>query len=81
MGPNHKLAALNRIYQIYDNFISGLDLACREHCARCCTTGVTLTTVEGYKIVKKLEAEGNTQWIEKIEQASKQPHLQLKITT
>jgi hypothetical protein len=28
-----------------------------------------------------LEAEKNTQWIEKIEQASKQPHLQLKITT
>ena len=81
MGPNHKLAALNQIYQIYDNFVSGLDLACRKHCARCCTTGVTLTTVEGYKIVKKLEAEGNTQWIEKIEQASKKPHFQLKITT
>jgi hypothetical protein len=80
MGPNNKLAALNQIYQIYDNFVSGLDLACRKHCAHCCTTGVTLTTVEGYKIVKKLEAEGNTQWIEKIEQASKQPHLQLKIT-
>ncbi|MGD8739336.1 MAG: YkgJ family cysteine cluster protein [Desulfobacterales bacterium] len=81
MDINHKLAALDQIYQIYDNFVCGLDLACRKHCAHCCTTGVTLTTVEGYKIVKKLEAEKNTQWIEKIEQASKQPHLQLKITT
>lgn len=81
MDINHKLAALDQIYQIYDNFVCGLDLACRKHCAHCCTTGVTLTTVEGYKIVKKLKAEKNTQWIEKIEQASKQPHLQLKITT
>jgi hypothetical protein len=81
MDINHKLAALDQIYQIYDNFVCGLDLACRKHCAHCCTTGVTLTMVEGYKIVKKLEAEKNTQWIEKIEQASKQPHLQLKITT
>lgn len=81
MDINHKLAALDQIYQIYDNFVCGLDLACTKHCAHCCTTGVTLTTVEGYKIVKKLEAEKNTQWIEKIEQASKQPHLQLKITT
>ncbi|MEE9496223.1 MAG: hypothetical protein V3V39_06820 [Desulfobacterales bacterium] len=81
MDLNNKLAALDQIYQIYHNFISGLDLACRKHCAHCCTTSVTLTTVEGYKIIKKLESEGNTQWIEKIEQASKQPHFQLKITT
>jgi hypothetical protein len=77
----HKLAALDQIYQIYDNFTSGLDLACRKHCAHCCTTGVTLTTVEGYAIAEKLESEGHRQWIEKIEQTSKQPHFQLKITT
>ena len=81
MDLKSKLAALDQIYQIYDNFVSGLDLACRKHCAHCCTTGVTLTTVEGYKIAKKLESKGDTQWIEKIEQASKQPHFQLKITT
>ena len=81
MDLNKKLAALDQIYQIYDNFASDLELACRKHCAYCCTTGVTVSTVEGYKIVKKLESEGKRQWIEKIEQASKQPHFQLKITT
>jgi hypothetical protein len=55
MGLNNKLAALDQIYQIYDNFVSGLELACRKHCAHCCTTAVTLTTVEGYKIIKKPE--------------------------
>jgi hypothetical protein len=81
MDLNNKLAALDQIYQIYDHFASGLDLACRKHCAHCCTTGVTLTTVEGYKMAKKLESGENTRWIEKIEQALKQPHFQLKITT
>ena len=75
------IAALDQIYQIYDNFTSGLDLACRKHCAHCCTTGVTLTTVEGYNIADNLASEGNTQWIEKISQASKKPHFKLKITT
>ena len=75
-----KLAALEKIYRIYDEFAASLELACKKFCSHCCTTGVTLTTVEGYKIVKKMESEGDTQWVEKIAQASKQPHFQLKIT-
>jgi hypothetical protein len=81
MNLSSKLAVLDRIYAIYDDFAASLDLACRKHCSHCCTTGVTLTTVEGYKIVNKLEADTNSQWIEKIEQASIKPHFQLKITT
>lgn len=81
MDLNNKLAALDQIYQIYDNFVCELELACKKHCAHCCTTGVTVTTVEGYKIVKNWESDGDHHWIEKIEQATKQPHFQLKITT
>ena len=81
MNLNNKLTALDQIYQIYDNFVSELHLACRKHCAHCCTTGVTVTTVEGYKIIKKLGSEKDSQWIDKIELASQQPHFQLKITT
>ncbi|MDH3827629.1 MAG: YkgJ family cysteine cluster protein [Desulfobacterales bacterium] len=81
MNLSSKLTALDRIYAIYDEFTVSLDLACRKHCAHCCTTGVTLTTIEGYKTFKKMESEGDTHWIEKIEQASRQPHFQLKITT
>jgi hypothetical protein len=81
MDLNNKLAALDQIYQIFDNFVCGLDLACRKHCAHCCTTGVTLTTIEGYKTFKKMESEGDAHWIEKIKPASKKPHFQPKITT
>ena len=65
MDLNNKLAALDQIYQIYDNFVSGLQLACKKHCAHCCTTGVIMTTVEAYKIVKNCESEGDHHRIEK----------------
>ncbi|MGD8470817.1 MAG: YkgJ family cysteine cluster protein [Desulfobacteraceae bacterium] len=81
MELNAKLAALDQIYRIYDNFVSGLELACKKHCAHCCTTGVTLTTLEGYKIIQQLESEGKAGWIEKMELAAQKPYFQLKITT
>ncbi len=81
MKLSGKLAALEKIYRIYDDFAASLELACKKFCSHCCTTGVTVTTVEGYKIAERLESEGNAKWIDKIAQASKQPHFRLKITT
>jgi Fe-S-cluster containining protein len=56
MELSDKLLALERIYGIYDKFAASLDLACRKNCAHCCTTSVTLTTVEAYKIMMDLES-------------------------
>lgn len=46
-----KLSALNQIYKVYDDFIDTLDIACQKKCALCCTDKVTLTTLEGYRII------------------------------
>ncbi len=54
MNLEKRLSALDSIYNIYDEFSAGLDLACRKTCANCCTTHVTLTTLEGYKISNHL---------------------------
>jgi Fe-S-cluster containining protein len=81
MNLSGKLAALKKIYEIYDGFTASLDLACQKNCAHCCTTSVILTTVEGYKIFKTLESADDTQWIEKIQQASAYKRFQPKITT
>ena len=81
MKLSSKLTALDQIYEIYDHFTSGLELACRKSCAHCCTTGVTLTSLEAYKIIQQLDAEGDERWIAKIAQAAKKPHFQLKMTT
>jgi hypothetical protein len=81
MELSEKLAALEKIYGIYDKFAASLDLACRKYCAHCCTTSVTLTTVEAYKIVMELESNPKVGWIEKIRPAAAQTHFKPKITT
>ncbi|MEJ2099242.1 MAG: hypothetical protein P8X68_04615, partial [Desulfobacterales bacterium] len=81
MNLSAKLAALGKIYEIYARFSASLDLACKKYCAHCCTTSIILTTVEGYTIFTTLQSEGNTQWIDKIRQASAYKRFQPEITT
>jgi Fe-S-cluster containining protein len=81
MAISVKLAALEKIYDIYDEFAASLELACKKGCAYCCTTSVTLTTLEGYKIVKQLKSNQNTTWMEQIQRASEKAHFQPQMTT
>jgi Fe-S-cluster containining protein len=57
MTIEQKLDVLNRIYGIYDAFARGLDVACRKYCAHCCTYNVSLTTLEGYRLVHSRETD------------------------
>ena len=57
MTIEQKLDLLNRIYGIYDAFARGLDVACQKYCAHCCTANVSLTTLEGYRLVHSLEPD------------------------
>jgi len=76
-----KLEALNRVYEIYDGFSATLDLACREKCAHCCTTNLTMTTLEGYKIVDDLIATGQLDVIDRLKGMKKMPRFQPLLTT
>ena len=57
MTIEQKLDLLNRIYGIYDAFARSLDVACKKYCAHCCTSNVSLTTLEGYRLVHSLEPD------------------------
>ena len=46
---------LNHIYKLYDTVSKDLALACRRGCATCCTQNVTMTTLEGHRIVQLLD--------------------------
>jgi Fe-S-cluster containining protein len=81
MELSKKLAALANIYGIYDTFSASLDSACRKYCNHCCTTSVTVTTVEAYKIIMDLEPNTKVDWIEKVQQAAAQMHFMPKMTT
>lgn len=58
MNLNTKLAIIEQLYDIYDQFIEDFDLACEKYCAHCCTANVTMTTLEGYRIVSHLLKSG-----------------------
>ena len=77
----NKLAALDQIYAVYDQFAATLDLACKKYCAHCCTADVTMTTLEGYKIVHQLVSEGRSASIETLQSIKPSERFQPKITT
>jgi len=76
-----KLKILDQIYAVYDNFAATLDLACKKYCDHCCTSGVTLTTLEGCKIIDRLALEKNNTVIQKIQAASEIKRLRPQLTT
>ena len=81
MALEKKLEALNRVYKIYDDFSAALDLACKPKCAHCCTTNVTMTTLEGYKILNDLIAAGQQEIIDSLKEIQESSRFQPQLTT
>ena len=76
------LKILDQIYAIYDKFAASLDLlACKKYCDHCCTSGVLLTTLEGYKIIEHLTSDTNSDVIQRIRGASEIKRLRPQLTT
>jgi len=76
-----KIVALDRIYAAYDRFCATLDVACKKYCAQCCTSNVTLTTLEGHKILDHLIAAGKLNIIDELKRLnirSRQTGISLK---
>jgi Fe-S-cluster containining protein len=70
MNLGKKQVIIERIYQIYDQFINGFDVACKKYCASCCTRNVTMTTLEGHIIAKFLKLKGKTDLYANIQKSS-----------
>lgn len=51
-----RLAILKKWFDLYDDFMARIDLACGKGCAACCTCNVTGTTLEGLLIYDHLAA-------------------------
>ena len=77
----NKINALDQIYAAYDKFCGSLDLACKKRCAHCCTSNVTLTTLEGYKIVDCLMASGKLHMIDQLLETDVPGRYQPQIST
>ena len=76
-----RLAVLDQLYQLYDNYIDTLDIACKKFCADCCTANVTMTTLEAQKIIFALDMNFKTQMREKFGRQMRQPRFIPQVTT
>ena len=81
MSLAKKLEALNRVYKIYDDFSASLNLACGATCAHCCTTNVTMTTLEGFKIMDALPATDRQDIIDSLKSIEGIPRFKPVLTT
>jgi Fe-S-cluster containining protein len=69
MDNDQKQAILREMFRIHDTFTAGLNLACRERCADCCTRNVTITTLEGMNIIQNLSPEEQDGFLEQLKQS------------
>ena len=76
-----RIHILQEIYRIYDHAIRAFHIACRNHCAHCCTCNVTMTTVEGQLIIAYLAAGRPADEWSKIQSKASQNRFQPSITT
>jgi hypothetical protein len=77
---NRRLSVLDRIYDIYEEFIASYDLACQHGCAACCTCNMTLTTLEGYRILADMDGATRKSLFEKVREVSGNKRFQPQMT-
>lgn len=80
MDIETRLAILEQLYQIYESFSRVHKVACGKGCALCCTRNVTLTTLEGYYIVKHLGPVGQAEVYTRLRQQASQKRLEPSLT-
>lgn len=80
MKIDQRLELLNALYRLHDNFIGRFDLACAKGCALCCTTNVTITTLEGLRIVRFWAENQCPPPLHELTAASQQPRFQPVMT-
>jgi len=71
MALNPKLTVLGNIYKIYNDFSAVLNIACKKRCCLCCTENVTMTTLEGYKVVEGILEKGRGELFGRIKESRK----------
>lgn len=75
-----RLSLLDRIYNIFEEFIATYDVACRHGCAACCTCNVTLTTLEGYHLMDRMDRAARKSLFEKVRSVSDNKRFQPQVT-
>ncbi len=81
MDIETKLEILDQIFEIYDRFCARLSIACERKCSSCCTGNVTLTTLEGYRMIEEMLQKDKADLLDRLDDAAETERFQPKITT
>lgn len=81
MNIEQKLAALDALYRIEEEFGKSLDTVCREGCASCCTARVAITTLEGYHIAAYIQRRGEDERFSQIRKRTASNRFRPRTTT
>jgi Fe-S-cluster containining protein len=81
MSIEKKTALLAKIYGVYDEFAAGLDSACQKYCAHCCTSNVSITTLEGYFLIRDLDPHQRTDLKRALEKRDATERFRPQLTT
>ncbi len=76
-----QIAALQKIYALYDAHARSLNTACEKYCATCCTCNITLTRVEARLILSEMDAPRISALRARIQSRLKDPRFIPKVTT
>lgn len=80
MNLSSKLTVLGKLYKIYDDFSAGLNIACKKHCCLCCTENVTITTIEGFKIIEGILEKDKEELFSRIKKSGERAVFRPRIT-
>ena len=75
-----KLKVLEQVCEVYADFVSGLDIECRRYCSVCCTSDVTITTLEGFRVLDYLDPKGEEVLHSRIQAMACEQRFQPKVT-
>ncbi len=75
-----RLAILDRIYDLYEEFLKPFNLACELRCSSCCTCNLTMTTLEGYSILARAGNHKLNMLLENVRAVANSPWFKRQIT-
>lgn len=80
MDLDLRLELLDQLYAIYGDFIRRQPLACTKGCSQCCTCNLTVTTLEGEYLRRRLSPEQHGKVIQRLVSVADRPRYRPTVT-
>jgi Fe-S-cluster containining protein len=80
MDLDLRLELLDQLYAIYGDFIRRQPLACTKGCSQCCTCNLTVTTLEGEYLLRRLSPQQHGRVLQRLAASAERPRYRPTVT-